>query len=61
MTIDAPTPAGDPASAAIAVPSLCASFDQNDEAQQWLGCEGLHPLTWLPQSALGSGGDVAPQ
>ena len=22
-----------------------------DENQPWLGCEGLHPLTWLPAPA----------
>jgi hypothetical protein len=22
----------------------------DEEGQQWLGCEGLHPLTWLPSA-----------
>ena len=28
----------------------------DDEVQQWLGCESLHPLTWLPTPAVGVAG-----
>lgn len=31
-----------------------APAPSEDEGQQWLGCEGLHPLTWLPPPTTGA-------
>ena len=31
------------------------AIGSDDESQQWLGCESLHPLTWVPSIVAGAG------
>lgn len=42
-TVPAETPSRTPSIAAFRAASAGA-----DGAEDWLGCEALHPLTWLP-------------